>query len=149
MHQVGDQPRLYYDARSSNHQDEFILSIHFYCTSRILPWRQSQDIQKTDTLILDKSIRKISGFPANKEFITESTTAHRLILSRTCCIKSTLSSNSVAYVLPENHSLTQFHNGTASCGRANCSCSPHLMFAPAEDASSRDDRKIIEWLLAS
>ena len=25
MHQVGDQPRLYYDARSTNHQD-----IHFF-----------------------------------------------------------------------------------------------------------------------
>ena len=70
---------------------------------------------KISTLIMDKSIRKISAFPANKEFITESTTAHRLILSRECCIKSK-PSNSVAYVLPENHRLTPFHNGIVSCG---------------------------------
>jgi len=26
MHQVGDQPRLYYDARSTNHQDSYFTS---------------------------------------------------------------------------------------------------------------------------
>jgi len=36
MHQVGDQPRLYYDAQSTTHQDINLLLRHYYVWMRLL-----------------------------------------------------------------------------------------------------------------
>ena len=42
MHQVGDQPRLYYDARSTNHQDQFLTLHYLYrymCVQQSNKWQ--------------------------------------------------------------------------------------------------------------
>jgi len=43
MHQVGDQPRLYYDARSTSHQDYHLKpNINYVCYNKLITWTTSR-----------------------------------------------------------------------------------------------------------